>query len=211
MPAKHGADLDLNSKEYIDFVTLLKSKDIVVDPTISIFENMYISKKGKLSPTYSQISTRLPIMNQRSFYSGGLPKSDEKIAARYNDSFNKMLEVIFDLHQKGVDIVPGTDGLPGFLYHRELVLYEKSGISAAEVLKLATIKSAELTGVSELYGSIEVGKKADLILIDGNPLENISDIRNVEWTMKEGKLFYAQELYNSMGIKHFKESINYKY
>ena len=71
-------------------------------------------------------------------------------------------------------------------------------------MKLATIKSAELTGVSELYGSIEVGKKADLILIDGNPLENISNIRNVEWTMKEGKLFYAKELYNSVGIKYFK-------
>jgi hypothetical protein len=75
----------------------------------------------------------------------------------------------------------------------------------------SVVAGPELTGVSELYGSIEVGKKADLVLIDGNPLENISNIRNVEWTMKEGKLFYAQELYNSMGIKHFKESINYKY
>lgn len=204
MPAKHGADLDLTSKEYLDFVKLLKSKEILVDLTVSIFEDMYISKKGEPSPTYNTIINRLPIINQRKFYSGGLPKSDEKIARRYNDSFNKMLDVIFDLYQRGIDIVPGTDGLPGFLYHRELELYEKSGIPAAEVLKLATIKSAELTGVSELYGSIEVGKKADLILIDGNPLENISDIRNVEWTMKDGNLFYAQELYNSVGIKHFK-------
>jgi len=165
---------------------------------------MYISKKGEPTPTYSQIMTRLPVMSQRDFYSGGLPKSDEKTAIRYSDSFNKMLNVIFDLYQKGIDIVPGTDGLPGFLYHRELELYEKSGIPAAEVLKIATIKSAELAGVSKLYGSIEVGKKADLILIDGNPLKNISDIRKVEWTMKEGKLFYAKELYNSMGIKYFK-------
>lgn len=204
MPAKYGADLDLNSKEYTDFVSLLKSKDILVDLTVSIFEDMYISKKGEPSPTYNKIINRLPIMNQRSFYSGGLPKSDEKIRFRYNESFNKMLDVIFDLYESGVAVVPGTDGLPGFLYHRELELYEKSGIPAAEVLKLATIKSAEITGVSELYGSIEVGKKADLILIDGNPLENISDIRNVEWTMKDGNLFYAEELYNSTGIKHFK-------
>lgn len=204
MPAKHGADLDLKSKEYIDFVSLLKSKNILVDLTVSIFEDMYISKKGEASPTYINIIDRLPIMNQRDFYSGGLPKSDKKIALRYKESFNKMLDVIFDLYNEGVDIVPGTDGLPGFLYHRELELYEKSGIPAAEVLKLATIKSAELTGVSALYGSIEAGKKADLILIDGNPLENISDIRKVEWTMKDGNLFYAQELYNSVGIKHFK-------
>ncbi|MEQ9100089.1 MAG: amidohydrolase family protein [Imperialibacter sp.] len=80
----------------------------------------------------------------------------------------------------------------------------KSGIPAAEVLKLATIKSAEITGVSESVGSIEVGKQANLILIDGNPLEDISDIRKVEWTMKGGSLYYAKELYNSVGVKHYK-------
>ena len=64
---------------------------------IANIEYMYISKKGEQSPTYSQIMNRLSIINQRDFYSGGLPKSDEKIATRYNDSFNKMLEVIFEL------------------------------------------------------------------------------------------------------------------
>lgn len=202
MPAMHGVDLDLDSDEYLDFVDLLKSKDILVDPTVAIFENMYIAKKGEPSPTYSKIINRLPLMNQRGFYNGGLPKTGEKIK-RYSDSFDKMLNVIFDLYQKKIPIVPGTDGLPGFLYHRELELYTKAGIPAAEVLKLATVKSAEITGVSESFGSVEVGKNADLILIDGNPLEDISDIRKVEWTMKGGNLYYAEELYNSMGIKHF--------
>lgn len=203
MPAQYGADLDLKSDEYLDFVNLLKTKQILVDPTVSIFENMFVARKGEPSPTYSKIIDRLPLMNQRGFYSGGLPKSGEKIA-RYKESHKRMLDVVYDLFKQGVAIVPGTDGLPGFLYHRELELYEKAGIPASEVLKLATIKSAEITGTSKLYGSIEVGKKADLILIDGNPLENISDIRKVEWTMKEGKLYDAKELYESMGIKHFK-------
>ncbi len=203
MPAQHGADLDLKSDEYLNFVKLLKDKNIVIDPTVSIFEDMFVSQKGKVSPTYVKIANRLPVINQRKFYSGGLPKSGKKIK-RYADSHSKMLNVINDLYNKGVVIVPGTDGLPGFLYHRELELYVKSGISTKEVLKLATIKSAELTGTSKMYGSVEVGKKADLILIDGNPIENISNIRNVEWTMKEGTLFYAKELYKSIGIKHFK-------
>ncbi len=203
MPAKHGADLDLNSKEYLDFADLLKSKDILVDPTIAIFENMYISKKGEPSPTFSQITQRLPLMDQRGHYSGGLRKEGE-LAERYKASFEKMLDVINDLFRRGIMLVPGTDGLPGFLYHRELELYERAGIPAAEVLKLATIKSAEITGVSDSFGSIEVGKRADLILIDGNPVENISDIRKVEWTMKGGYLYSAEELYETMGIKHFK-------
>lgn len=203
MVAQHGADLDLNGKEYLDFVNQLKTKQIIVDPTLSIFENMFISEKGEPSPTYIKIVNRLPIINQRDFYSGGLPKYGNKIV-RYTESFNKMLEVVSDFYQKGITIVPGTDGLPGFLYHRELELYVTSGIPAAEVLKLATIKSAEITGVSRSLGSIEVGKEADLILIDGNPLQDISDIRKVEWTMKGGYLYYAKELYDSMGIKDFK-------
>ncbi|HAI41488.1 MAG TPA: hypothetical protein DCM40_26935 [Maribacter sp.] len=115
-----------------------------------------------------------------------------------------MLNALNDMYQKGISIVPGTDGLPGFLYHRELELYESAGIPAAEVLKMATINSAKITGTSDYLGSIEVGKNADLILIDGNPVENISDVRRVEWTIKGGTIFYADELYNKMGIKHFK-------
>ncbi len=203
MPAKHGADLDLNSKEYLDFVALLKSKDILVDPTVALFENAYVAQKGEPSPTYNPIIKRLPLMNQRSYYSGGLQK-DGALVARYKASFQKMLDVIHDLFQRDITIVPGTDGLPGFLYHRELELYERSGIPAVEVLKLATITSAEITGVSDSFGSIEVGKRADLILIDGDPLADISDIRKVEWTMKGAYLYYARELYEAMGIKHFK-------
>lgn len=203
MVANHGVDIDLKSKEYLDFVSLLKSKDILVDPTMAIFENMFVSQKGEPSPTYSKIMNRLPLIEQRAFYSGGLPKAGEKVAL-YKDSYANMLNALYDMYQRGVSIVPGTDGLPGFLYHRELELYERAGIPAAEVIKMATINSAKITGVSDSLGSIEVGKKADLILIDGNPLENISDIRRVEWTLKGGHLYFAEELYNKMGIKHFK-------
>ncbi|MBJ2173666.1 amidohydrolase family protein [Aureibaculum sp. A20] len=202
MVAKHAASLDLKSDEYLQFVDLLKSKEVLVDPTMAIFENMFVSQKGEPSPTYSEIMSRLPVISQRQFYAGGLPKTD-KTSALYKRSYNNMLNVLYDLFQKDVAIVPGTDGLPGFLYHRELELYEKSGIPVAEVLKLATIKSAEITGVAENYGSIEIGKKADLILIDGNPLKNIGDIRKVEWTMKGSNMYYSKELYNAMGIKHY--------
>ena len=203
MVAKHGANLDLKSDEYLDFIELLKSNETLIDPTVSIFENMFVSKKGEPSPTFKKIINRLPLINQRKYYSGGLPKPRGQ-EENYIKSFDKMLDVIFDLYQKGIGIVPGTDGLPGFLFHRELELYEKSGIPSAEVLKLATIKAAEIIGVSNLFGSIEVGKQADLILIDGNPIKDISELRNIEWTMKGGNIYYSKELYASMGIKHYK-------
>jgi hypothetical protein len=202
MPAQYGADLDLSSKAYLDFIKLLLKNRILVDPTVAIFENLLLANQGEPSPTYSSIASRFPIIEQRGFLSGGLSKEGEK-ASRYQASYDKMLAVVLDLFQKGVAIVPGTDGLPGFLYHRELELYVKAGIPAHEVLKLATIKSAEISGVGKSLGSIEVGKQADLILVDGNPLKEISDIRRVEWTMKGGNLYYAKELYNSIGVKHF--------
>ncbi|MEN2282132.1 amidohydrolase family protein [Algoriphagus sp. SE2] len=203
MPAQYGADLDLQSQEYLDFIKLLKTKNILVDPTVAIFENMFVSQAGELSPTYQAIANRFPIIEQRSFYTGGIPKEGAQVA-RYKGSFDKMLAVVTDLFKQGVAIVPGTDGLPGFLYHRELELYVKAGIPATEVLKMATIKSAQITGVSDALGSIEVGKQADLILVDGNPLQNFSDIRKIEWTMKGGNLYYSKELYNSLGVKDFK-------
>ncbi len=51
MPAEHADEVDLNSKEFYDFVALLKKKDIVVDPTVSVFEKIYTSKKGEASHT----------------------------------------------------------------------------------------------------------------------------------------------------------------
>ena len=202
MPAQYGRDLNLSSDEYKTFVQQLKDNDILVDLTMSIFENMFISQKGEISPTYAAIAERLPLMNQRSFYSGGLPKSDDNLEI-YKESYQRMLDVIRDLFESGVDVVPGTDGLPGFLYHRELELYVKAGIPTSEVLKLATIHSAKMTGRSETLGSVEAGKLADLILVDGNPLEDISQIRRVEWTMKGGNLYFAKDLYATQGILHF--------
>ena len=202
MVANHGAKLDLSSPEYLTFVKQLKAHQTLIDPTLSIFENMFVATKGIPSPTYEMIVDRLPLINQRSYYKGGLPKPLDG-SNRYMVAHERMLDVLYDLYQKGVDIVPGTDGLPGFLYHRELELFVKSGIPIKEVLKMATIKSAVITGVSDAYGSIEVGKQADLILISGNPLERISDIRKVLWTTQGGYLYEAKALYASMGIDKF--------
>ena len=202
MVANHGAKLDLSSSAYLTFVKQLKAHQILIDPTLSIFENMFVATKGKPSPTYEMIVDRLPLMNQRSYYKGGLPKPVDG-SNRYDLAHERMLDVVYDLYKKGVAIVPGTDGLPGFLYHRELELFVKAGIPVHEVLKMATINAAEITGVAEAYGSIEVGKQADLILISGNPLERISDIRNVLWTTQGGYMYEAEALYASMGIKNF--------
>ena len=194
--------IDLEGEEFQDFVQLLKKENIVVDPTVSIFEGMLSSVAGEPEPMFAEILDRLPIQIRRQFYSGGLPIPEGK-EDQYKVSFQKLLDMVRVLHESGITIVPGTDAMSGFGMHKELENYVRAGIPTAEVLKMATLTSAEVTGHKESLGSIEEGKLADLILIDGNPLEEISDIRRVELTIKDGKLYYPAQLYEAIGVKHF--------
>jgi imidazolonepropionase-like amidohydrolase len=200
--AAHAYKLDLKSEKFQNFVNLLKEKDIELDPTVSFFEGMFTSKADEPDPQFEMILDRLPIQVQRTFYGVGLPIPEGE-EENYKASFYKLLDIIKVLHDQGVTILPGTDAMVGFGLHTELENYVRAGIPAGEVLKLATITSAKATWIDDKLGSIEVGKLADLILVDGNPVENISDIRRVELTIKDGRIYNPKDLNNAIGIKHY--------
>lgn len=92
-------------------------------------------------------------------------------------------------------LVVGTDEpvyttlLPGFAYHRELQVMVWAGIPAADALRAATINGATALGVADQLGSIEVGKLADLIVIQGNPLADIRLTRKVQHVIKDGVVY----------------------
>ena len=124
--------------------------------------------------------------------------------ADYKQSYDKMLKMLTLLHANKIQFVPGTDDFPGFALHRELELYSKAGVPNKEVLQKATLQSAQIAGKENELGSIEVGKKANMILVDGDPLKNISDIRKVELTIKGGNLYDSRALYKSYGFGFWK-------
>ena len=78
--------------------------------------------------------------------------------------------------------------------HAELRLYARAGLSPAQILHQATVKSAEAAGVAQDLGSIEVGKLADLVIVDGDPLDNIGDADNVVMTIKHGQRYALESL-----------------
>lgn len=199
--AKNAHKIDLQGQEFSDFLQLLKTNDVVVDPTVSIFEGMFTTRAGEPDPSFEMILDRLPVQVRRSYYSGGLPVEDDW-QDDYKASYQKMLEMVYALYESGITIVPGTDAMAGFGLHRELENYVRAGIPANQVLKIATLTSAEVAGVDEQIGSIEEGKIADLILVDGNPAESINEIRKVVMTMKDGNLYYPEELYPAIGITY---------
>ena len=102
------------------------------------------------------------------------------------------------LHQiAGVPIVMGTDsgGWPHMLnmFHgptalREMELMAEAGMTPEEVIRAATVTPARMMGIEDLVGTIEVGKRADLIVVRGDPLESISVLGELEWVIKDGEL-----------------------
>ena len=202
MVGQHAHAIDVAGEDFEKFLALLKRDEIVIDPTVSIFEGMLTTKAGEPDPMVAPILDRLPVQVKRGFYSGGLPVTDE-LETLYKASFNKLLEMVAALHDHGITIVPGTDALPGFALHTELENYVKAGIAPSEVLKMATITAARVINADDRVGSIAPGKLADVILINGNPLNDISDIRKVDLTIKDGKIYDPEALYEAIGVKHY--------
>jgi imidazolonepropionase-like amidohydrolase len=105
------------------------------------------------------------------------------------------------MYDAGIPILAGTDALAGLMLHRELELEVKAGIPAAKALQIATLNAAKLLKQDKELGSIVPGKRADLFLVEGNPVERISDIRRCRMVMKNGALYKSSDVYASVGIK----------
>ena len=198
--AARGAGLDLGSPEVERFIRLLAERKIEVDPTLVIFEGMFTGRPGEVAPGFRGVVDRFPAQIRRRFLGGGL-QPPEGLDGNYRESFRRMVEMVGKLHRAGVPLLAGTDDLAGFALHRELELYVEAGIPAPEVLRIATLDAAEVTGRADRLGSVEPGKLADLSLVAGDPAEDISDVRRVELTIKGGTLYRSAELYQALGIR----------
>lgn len=198
--AARAAAVDLDSPEVEAFVRMLADRGIVVDPTLTAFEGMFLARPGTMAPAYAPIADRLPPQVRRGFLGGGL-EPPEGMDPTYRESYRRMIEMVGKLHEAGVPLVAGTDDFAGFAYQRELELYAEAGIPPAEILRIATLGAAEITGRAGLLGTVEPGKLADLIVVDGDPTRNVSDIRKVEWTIKDGTLYDTSELYEAISIQ----------
>jgi hypothetical protein len=198
--AERGASLSLTSPEVQAFIADLRARRTVIDPTLAVFEEMFVARAGKVSPGFAPIYDRLPPQVRRSALTGGLPVSEGKDAT-YLASFQKMTELVKTLHNAGVPIVAGTDGLAGFTLHRELELYVQAGIPATEVLRIATLFPAQLTRRQADLGTVAPGKLADFILVDGDPTRNISDLRKVVTVVKDGRIYQSRDIYAMLGVR----------
>ncbi len=198
--AKRGADLDLNSVEVQSFVKVLQDRHTALDPTLSVFEDMFLTRAGEIPRGFQPIAKRLPPQVRRGLLSSGLtppPGMDD----RYRKSFAKMVELVGVMYRAGIPIEAGTDSMAGFSYHRELELDVMAGIPPERVLQDATLNSARIMSLDRDLGSVTPGKLADLTLVDGDPVVNISDVRKTALVVKDGVLYRPAELYSALGVE----------
>ena len=200
--ADKAGEMDLDAAPVGEFISLLKEKGTVIDPTVTIFDSMFRHRSGDLDPSYAMIADHMPPSVRRGMLAGEMDIDDSN-AARYARSADALLEMIAKLHSAGVPLVAGTDAMAGFTLHRELELYHRAGISNGDVLKIATLESARVAGKAAEGGSISVGKLADFVLLAGNPLDDINAVRKPVAVFKGDRWFDPALLYEAVGIRPF--------
>ena len=171
-------------------IRLLAAKHVVIDPTVSWNELLGHATQSPLAsfqPGFAGAPWPL-----RSSYGSIRNAGDAVTASR---SLRSQLAVIKALHDAGVPIVAGTDyGLPGFSLLRELELYVEAGLSPLEAIRSATAVPAEVMGLKGEVGTIESGKRADLVVLDRDPLVDIRNVRSGRWVIVGGRMFDMRAL-----------------
>ncbi len=142
-----------------------------------------------------------PLMRQWVRDADGVVARDSSADGRraYRDFYRKGLAITGAAHAAGVEILVGTDAADSFVFpgssvHDELSELVKAGLSPAEALRAATWKGAEFLGLAGRHGSVAAGKRADLVLLSGNPLVDIENVREIRAVVFDGRYLDRERL-----------------
>lgn len=196
--------VDLDAAPVQAMIEALVAHDVGVDPTLVLLERT--ARADEPAITASRELALVPpslVANWRGGFHFNLGWAAEDFAAA-EQGFRVALELARRLHEAGVPLTAGTDANnpwvpPGPSFHRELELLVAAGIPAAEVLVIATRNGAAALGVLGDRGTIEPGKRADLVLLATDPSRDIRATRRIEWVMREGRVYRPDELLPASG------------
>jgi hypothetical protein len=181
-------------------VQKVKDAGIYVTPTnyffFSSFGHGMSDEVYKLKPDYEFIPENLKKERweiKERYWSKAAPKESRDKYVQVRQKITKAL------WEAGVPLMAGSDSpewflVQGFSIHDELATFVNAGLTPFAALQTATVNTAKYLGVFNSKGTIESGKQADLILLDGNPLENIAHTRKIIAVFKNGTHFPAQKL-----------------
>lgn len=179
-------------------IAFLKAHGTVIDPTESWNEIGGHSRQESVQAFQPVLQHLPPPFVQFRVANWGSATIDPPTA---HSRLQGSLATIRALHEAGVPIVAGTDeGVPGFSLYREMELYVMAGFTPMDAIRAATSVSAAAMHLEREVGTIEAGKIADLLVLDKNPLDDISNIRTSRYVMKDGRLYENSALWKVAGF-----------
>ena len=184
-------------------IDAMVENNVAIDPTLAIHENLLRSRNGTTAPGVVDYIDHMPVEVQRSAKTAWADISTPEDDMAYWQAFDKIIETLTAMHDKGILLVPGTDLGGSFSYHRELELYQLVGMSPPEILKWASYDMAAYLGQEDELGSIEVGKLADFFLVPGDPTIDLKAIKTIAMVVKDGTFYFPSEIYPEFGIRPF--------
>ena len=128
-----------------------------------------------------------------------LKKATPEQLERFRFDYEFHAKIVALMQRSGVGLLAGTDTgddyvVPGFALHDELELLVQAGLSPAEALRTATINPARYFGIDAQAGSIARGKRADMVLLDANPLADIRNTRRITQVVVRGRILNRKRL-----------------
>lgn len=196
-PAGASGPIDLQSDAAKQAIQFLVDHHTVVDPTASWGE-MASHSHDVPAVAFEPGLLLAPAVLQAKFR--GMTNASS--AAQMHARLAETEAVIGALHRAGVPVVAGSDtGLVGYGLHREIEIYGESGLTPIEAIQAATIVPARAMGLSADTGTVTVGKRADLILVQGDPLKDLKALRRVTVVVTNGRAYDARALWRSVGFR----------
>ena len=183
-----------------------KSKKSSFSPTLTVYYNIYEMLNDDEILESDQLQLMNPLIKKvdskaqfERWYNTKL--RDSSIVKAIKNQHHFHLKILKKLHDAGTNIICGTDAgigvtIPGFSIHQELAFYKEAGLTNYEVLKTATVNASKTHSIMNNMGTIEVGKVANLILIDNNPLLDLSALQNPSTVFIKGRKLNRDSLDN---------------
>jgi imidazolonepropionase-like amidohydrolase len=187
--------------EFQAIIELFKERGVYYNSTRSAY-GYYGEREAQV---YEYFAPEMEYLtpHARALVEAELPRA---VSAQFERIYGVKRELIGEFYRQGGGpwMTLGTDHpswgefFSGFGVHRELHALHLSGIPAHDVLKIGTINGARALGVGDQLGTLEVGKLADLVVVSGNPMEDIRNTRRVRTVVKNGRVFDPQALLASV-------------
>lgn len=191
------AALTPESPAFVALAKKLIAKNVAVTSTLTVFETF---TPGRPVPPGLDVLVA-PLKEQ---FERGFARTAANANSPYASIFPKAMALEYAFAKMGGTLVAGTDPtggggvIPGFSNHRQLELLVEAGFTPLEAITIGTLNGARYLGRDARIGTLEKGKQADLVIVNGNPAANIADVRHVETVFKRGVGFDSAKLIESV-------------